>query len=62
MEIEDRLLTGCPDEGGDADESDARLPDYAGLLYGQAILAEGGQLTDPAAFTKKLTDLMVNAL
>jgi molecular chaperone HtpG len=42
--------------------TDPRLSRYAELLYGQALLAEGGQLEDPAAFSKKLADLMVEAL
>jgi molecular chaperone HtpG len=42
--------------------TDPRLSQYAELLYGQALLAEGGQLHDPAAFSKKLADLMLKAL
>jgi molecular chaperone HtpG len=42
--------------------TDPRLAEYAGLLYAQAVLAEGGQLADPAAFTRKLAELMVDAL
>ena len=37
------------------------LKDYAELLYGQALLAEGGQLPDPAAFSRKVADLMAKA-
>jgi molecular chaperone HtpG len=44
------------------DGTDSRLREYAALLYGQAVLAEGGQLDDPAEFTRKLTELMVKAL
>ncbi len=33
--------------------------DWARLLLDQAILAEGGQLTDPAAFVKRLNQLLV---
>src|SRR5262249_47166346 len=36
---------------------DERLAGYAEVLYGQAILAEGGQLPDPAAFAKRVADL-----
>lgn len=46
----------------EANGTDSRIPDYAGLLLGQAILAEGGQLPDPAAFTQKLSALMAEAL
>lgn len=34
------------------------LEDHAQLLYGQAILAEGGQLADPAAFADRVAKLM----
>jgi molecular chaperone HtpG len=43
------------------DANDARLALYAELLYGQALLAEGGTLPDPAAFTRRLTELMLQA-
>ena len=46
----------------EADGTDARLPEYAALLYGQALLAEGGELPDPAAFSRRLADLMLKAL
>ncbi len=39
---------------------DDRLSDYCDLLYGQALIAEGTPLTDPAAFNRLLTDLMVD--
>ena len=45
-----------------AHPSDQRLGLYAELLYGQAILAEGGALKDPAAFSKHLADLMQEAV
>jgi len=44
------------------DKADARLKDYAELLFGQAVLAEGGKLPDPAAFSRKMADLMMKAL
>ena len=44
------------------DGADPRLAEYAGLLYAQAVLAEGGQLAEPGAFTEKLSELMVRAL
>jgi molecular chaperone HtpG len=43
------------------DAKDPRLGLYADLLYGQALLAEGGTLPDPAAFSRRLTELMVQA-
>jgi len=44
------------------DGTDARLSEYAQLLFGQAVLAGGGQLEDPAGFTRKLAGLMEKAL
>jgi molecular chaperone HtpG len=44
-----------------ADKEDARLAPQAQLLYGQAVLSEGGQLANPAAFAKLVADLMVGA-
>ena len=38
------------------------LKDYAQLLYGQAVLAEGSQLADPAGFSKLLAEMMTNAI
>ena len=37
-----------------ADPADQRLDLYAGLLYGQAVLAEAETLPDPAALNKRL--------
>lgn len=41
--------------------NDPELKDLSSLLYGQALLAEGGQLENPSAFAKLVTDLMVRA-
>lgn len=38
---------------------DARFDDYARLLFGQAVLAEGGQLDDPADFVRCLNQLVL---
>ncbi|MDP6979780.1 MAG: molecular chaperone HtpG [Myxococcota bacterium] len=46
----------------ETDASDARVASYAELLFAQAQLAEGGQLADPAAFSRKLADVMLDAL
>jgi len=43
------------------DPKDPRLALYAEILYGQALLAEGGTLADPAAFSRRLTELMLQA-
>jgi len=37
---------------------EARFADWSALLYDQALLAEGTLPTDPAAFSRRLTDLM----
>jgi molecular chaperone HtpG len=41
--------------------ADERFRRYAMLLHGQAILAEGGTLPDPAAFGRQLAELLVEA-
>lgn len=38
------------------------IGDYAELLYGQALLAEGGTLDDPAGFAKRVSTLLAKAL
>jgi molecular chaperone HtpG len=38
---------------------DARFADWGNLLYGQAVLAEGGALEDPAEFVKRSNELML---
>jgi len=42
-----------------ASESDERLGEWSHVLFDQAVLAEGGQLSDPAAFVSRLNDLLV---
>jgi len=39
---------------------DKRFDDWAAVLLDQAILAEGGQLDDPAAFVKRVNQLMLD--
>jgi len=42
------------------DEADERrFADWSHILFDQATLAEGGQLEDPAAFVKRLNELML---
>ncbi len=43
----------------DAEADEDRFADYADVLYGQAVIAEGGQLEDPASFVKKLNELLL---
>ncbi len=42
-------------------KEDERLSGGAQLLFGQAVLAAGGELADPAAFSKQVADLMLKA-
>jgi molecular chaperone HtpG len=37
-----------------------RFADWAQILFDQALLAEGGQLEDPAGFVKRLNALMLD--
>jgi molecular chaperone HtpG len=37
-----------------------RFSDWSHVLFDQALLAEGGQVEDPAAFVRRLNDLMLN--
>ena len=42
------------------DETDeARFKDWSHILFDQAMLAEGGQLDDPAGFVKRLNELLL---
>ncbi len=41
-----------------ANEPDDRLQQWASVLFDQALLAEGGQLEDPAGFVRRTNDLM----
>ena len=40
------------------EQDDEAFGNFAELLYGQALLAEGGQLDDPAKFARLVADLM----
>ncbi len=43
-----------------ADETDAaKFGDWSQILFDQATLAEGGQIEDPAAFVKRLNELLL---
>jgi molecular chaperone HtpG len=41
---------------------DAAFADLANLLYEQAMLAEGGELEDPASFVRRVNKLIVEGL
>ncbi|MBJ8346343.1 molecular chaperone HtpG [Antrihabitans sp. YC2-6] len=55
------LVTGLR-EAHAARPDDAGLVDTAELLYGTAVLAEGGELSDPAKFAKLLADRLAKTL
>ena len=44
------------------DPADPRIADSARLLFGQAVLAEGGQLEDPSGFAELVNKLMAETL
>jgi molecular chaperone HtpG len=39
---------------------EAKFDDWSAVLFEQAMLAEGGQLDDPATFVRRINDLMLN--
>jgi molecular chaperone HtpG len=52
-----QLITRLKEE-----QDDQRFDDLAHILFDQAVLSEGGQLEDPAAFVHKLNDLLQGLL
>lgn len=38
---------------------EAKFSDWSNILFDQALLAEGGQLEDPASFVRRLNDLLL---
>ena len=44
----------------DAEKSKKKFDDWSDILFDQAILAEGGQLEDPASFVNKLNKMLVS--
>jgi molecular chaperone HtpG len=55
------LVSGLQKAYGER-EDDAELAETAQLLYGMALLAEGGELSDPARFTRLLADRLARTL
>lgn len=43
----------------DQEQDEDRFADLASILFDQALLAEGGHLEDPAAYTRKLNKLLL---
>lgn len=41
------------------EKDDAKFSDYTHVLFDQALLAEGGQLDDPASFVRRINELLV---
>lgn len=41
-------------------DDDKQFDDWTNLLFDQALLAEGGQLNDPASFVKRMNQLLLN--
>lgn len=42
-----------------SEKDDGKFADYANIVFDQALLAEGGQLDDPAAFVRRVNELLV---
>lgn len=42
-----------------SETDETRFGDLAAVLFDQSLLAEGGQLEDPAGFVKRLNQLML---
>ncbi len=55
------LIVGLQKAHG-AREADEQLAHAVELLFGTALLAEGGQLKDPAHFARLLADRLAQAL
>ena len=51
--------TGLPHDPATYVRFAKRFADYAELLHGQALLAEGSTLSDPARYAKLVADLML---
>jgi molecular chaperone HtpG len=43
----------------DAEKGKKKFDDWSAILFDQALLAEGGQLEDPAGFVAKLNKMLV---
>ena len=42
-----------------SESDESRFSDWSQVLFDQALLAEGGQLEDPAGFVKRLNQLVL---
>ena len=48
------LVTRLNDE-----QDEQRFSDWANILFDQSLLAEGGQFEDPAAFVRRLNEMLL---
>jgi molecular chaperone HtpG len=44
------------------DENDPRLDAYGRLLYDEAVIAEGSRIKDPAAFARRVNELITKVV
>ena len=58
----DHPLIGALQKVYDNDKKDTRLPEFADLLFDQALLTEGSPIPDPLNFSRRIADLMVVGL
>ena len=49
-------------QGLKVESDEARFADWSYILFDQALLAEGGQLEDPASFVKRLNEMLLWAV
>jgi molecular chaperone HtpG len=42
------------------DTTSPRFADWSHILFDQAMLAEGGSLSDPASFVKRLNEMLLS--
>jgi len=42
-----------------AESDESQFSDWSSILFDQALLAEGGQLEDPASYVKRLNELLL---
>jgi molecular chaperone HtpG len=56
------LVTGLRKAHEQQDSDEGALAETAELIYGMALLAEGGELSDPARFTRVLADRLARTL
>jgi Molecular chaperone, HSP90 family len=43
----------------EAEGDEQKLENWASMLFEQAVLAEGGRLDDPAAFVKRMNEMLL---